>query len=194
MEPPPRTLCQGACIRRLKRDAWQRRERPPVYGKRDLSYGKRDLLTTLGHSALGFRPPTWHSSLCATPCVLVLVVGLFCHMIGRFCHMIGLFCHMIGLFCHMIGLFCHTLLCANAPPAAGLLGRVAKLQNLPVYTPSPDTLRLRASLPSPSQLPVMTIDELGVHTISHHHTYYVTSSYILCHIIIHTFPAACHNN
>ena len=24
------------------------------------------------------------------------------------------------------------------------------------------------------------------HTMSHHHTYYVTSSYILCHIIIHT--------
>ena len=24
-----------------------------------------------------------------------------------------------------------------------------------------------------------------VHTMSHHHTYYVTSSYILCHIIIH---------
>jgi len=26
----------------------------------------------------------------------------------------------------------------------------------------------------------------GIHTMSHHHTYYVTSSYILCHIIIHT--------
>ena len=25
-----------------------------------------------------------------------------------------------------------------------------------------------------------------IHTMSHHHTYYVTSSYILCHIIIHT--------
>ena len=25
-----------------------------------------------------------------------------------------------------------------------------------------------------------------MHTMSHHHTYYVTSSYILCHIIIHT--------
>jgi hypothetical protein len=24
-------------------------------------------------------------------------------------------------------------------------------------------------------------------TLSHHHTYYVTSSYILCHIIIHTY-------
>jgi len=24
------------------------------------------------------------------------------------------------------------------------------------------------------------------HTMSHHHTYYVTSSYILCHIIMHT--------
>ena len=26
----------------------------------------------------------------------------------------------------------------------------------------------------------------AAHTMSHHHTYYVTSSYILCHIIIHT--------
>ena len=25
-----------------------------------------------------------------------------------------------------------------------------------------------------------------IHTMSHHHTYYVTSSYTLCHIIIHT--------
>jgi hypothetical protein len=25
-----------------------------------------------------------------------------------------------------------------------------------------------------------------IHAMSHHHTYYVTSSYILCHIIIHT--------
>jgi len=27
---------------------------------------------------------------------------------------------------------------------------------------------------------------LRIHTMSHHHTYYVTSSYILCHIIIHS--------
>ena len=27
-----------------------------------------------------------------------------------------------------------------------------------------------------------------IHTMSHHHTYYATSSYILCHIIIHTMP------
>jgi len=27
-----------------------------------------------------------------------------------------------------------------------------------------------------------------IHTMSHHHTYYVTSSYILCHIIIHILP------
>ena len=28
-----------------------------------------------------------------------------------------------------------------------------------------------------------------IHTMSHHHTYYVTSSYILCHIIIHTISS-----
>ena len=28
-----------------------------------------------------------------------------------------------------------------------------------------------------------------IHTMSHHHTYYVTSSYILCHII-HTMPSS----
>ena len=27
-------------------------------------------------------------------------------------------------------------------------------------------------------------NEMNEHTMSHHHTYYVTSSYILCHIII----------
>jgi len=31
-----------------------------------------------------------------------------------------------------------------------------------------------------------TLCHIIIHTMSHHHTYYVTSSYILCHIIIHT--------
>merc|ERR1711966_637020 len=31
-----------------------------------------------------------------------------------------------------------------------------------------------------------TLCHIIIHTMSHHHTYYVTSSYTLCHIIIHT--------
>ena len=44
------------------------------------------------------------------------------------------------------------------------------------------TLQVRRSTSS-----AKTSTTLGlIHPMSHHHTYYVTSSYILCHIIIHT--------
>ena len=35
-------------------------------------------------------------------------------------------------------------------------------------------------------LRVESVGFVGIRTMSHHHTYYVTSSYILCHIIIPT--------
>ena len=44
---------------------------------------------------------------------------------------------------------------------------VQKLKLLPVYTPSAETLALRASVPSPSSLPSMTIAELAQHNGEH---------------------------
>lgn len=40
---------------------------------------------------------------------------------------------------------------------------ITKLKTLPIYKPSADTLRARASLPPPSALPTMTIAELALH-------------------------------
>jgi len=39
----------------------------------------------------------------------------------------------------------------------------------------------------PKMEPCLTLrrmNDIIIHTMSHHHTYYVTSSYILCHIIV----------
>ena len=36
------------------------------------------------------------------------------------------------------------------------------------------------------RLEILVSRDIIIHTMSHHHTYYVTSSYMLCHIIIHT--------
>jgi hypothetical protein len=40
---------------------------------------------------------------------------------------------------------------------------IEKLRALPVYTPSSETLALRAAMPSPGDLPAMTIQELAKH-------------------------------
>lgn len=44
---------------------------------------------------------------------------------------------------------------------------LAKLHSLPIYTPSAHTLAARAQLPSPSELPAMTVAELAQHDGSH---------------------------
>jgi hypothetical protein len=43
-------------------------------------------------------------------------------------------------------------------------------------------------LPLSRRFPFRLLCHIIIHTMSHHHTYYVTSSYILCHIIMHTMP------
>ena len=53
---------------------------------------------------------------------------------------------------------------------------VEKLQRLPVYTPSDETLALRARLPPPSALPQMSIEELALHNgDKDSHPHYISS-------------------
>jgi hypothetical protein len=44
---------------------------------------------------------------------------------------------------------------------------IDKLRALPVYTPSAETLALRAAVPSPGDLPAMTVQELAEHNGQH---------------------------
>jgi len=52
---------------------------------------------------------------------------------------------------------------------------IEKLENLPIYTPSEQTLKMRASIPPPSSLPTMTIEELAQHNGKSEKPIYVSS-------------------